>query len=236
MACDLQQLHEDYFAIDPITGQIVPTNTAAPAPIAMDDLTDADTTTVAPVTGDLLKWDGTNWVPETVALATPACTSDLVDIYWGADGLLKERGEIVEYASNASCVALATNVNIAGFVSPWYVSPIVAITNTSCKTMNVLQDFDWTFSITQNGVAVDFQLEITTNGGTTWAPFHAESRFTAGASQRSFQNSRSRISQLAPGSTISCAIRRRFLTTTTGTSGTVTGTCGGVRVIGFTTN
>lgn len=30
---------------------------------SVDDLTDADTTTVAPVTNDVLTWDGTNWVP-----------------------------------------------------------------------------------------------------------------------------------------------------------------------------
>ncbi len=33
----------------------------------MDSLTDADTTTAAPSTGDRLEWDGTNWVPASTA-------------------------------------------------------------------------------------------------------------------------------------------------------------------------
>lgn len=33
---------------------------------ALDDLTDVDTTTTAPVTGDRLYWDGTNWIPASL--------------------------------------------------------------------------------------------------------------------------------------------------------------------------
>ncbi len=35
----------------------------------LDDLSDADTTTVAPVAGDILEFDGTNWVPGTKTVA-----------------------------------------------------------------------------------------------------------------------------------------------------------------------
>jgi hypothetical protein len=35
--------------------------------LGMDDLSDADTTTVTPVIGDSLIWDGTNWVPSNAA-------------------------------------------------------------------------------------------------------------------------------------------------------------------------
>jgi len=35
---------------------------------AIDDLSDVDTSTVAPTTNDLLKWDGTNFVPGTVSV------------------------------------------------------------------------------------------------------------------------------------------------------------------------
>ena len=35
---------------------------------AIDDLSDVDTTTAAPSTGDLLKWDGTNWIPTTFSV------------------------------------------------------------------------------------------------------------------------------------------------------------------------
>jgi len=42
----------------------------APVGLALDDLTDVDTVTVAPAVGDGLSWDGTNWVP-TVPGAPP---------------------------------------------------------------------------------------------------------------------------------------------------------------------
>lgn len=38
---------------------------AGSASLAIDDLTDVDTTTAAPSTDDSLKWNGTNWVPYT---------------------------------------------------------------------------------------------------------------------------------------------------------------------------
>jgi hypothetical protein len=39
---------------------------------SIDDLSDVDTTTVAPQTGDLLKYDGTNWVPTSLNDILPA--------------------------------------------------------------------------------------------------------------------------------------------------------------------
>lgn len=38
--------------------------------VAMDDLTDADTTTVSASIGDVLKWDGTNWAPSISTVNT----------------------------------------------------------------------------------------------------------------------------------------------------------------------
>jgi len=35
--------------------------------LSVDDLTDADTTTVVPLLGDKLVWDGTNWIPDSAA-------------------------------------------------------------------------------------------------------------------------------------------------------------------------
>ena len=37
---------------------------------SIDDLSDVDTTSSAPSTGDLLQWDGANWVPATIPRAT----------------------------------------------------------------------------------------------------------------------------------------------------------------------
>ena len=47
---------------------------------SMDGLTDADTTTAAPSTGDHLKWDGTNWVPSSTALTHSHVIDDLTDV------------------------------------------------------------------------------------------------------------------------------------------------------------
>jgi hypothetical protein len=48
-------------------------------PIGVDDLLDADTTTVPPITGNFLMWDGTNWVPASIPSA-PMVLSDLNDV------------------------------------------------------------------------------------------------------------------------------------------------------------
>ena len=42
---------------------------------SIDDLTDVDTSTVAPVNGDVLEWDGTNWVP---AAPTPGGVTSII--------------------------------------------------------------------------------------------------------------------------------------------------------------
>lgn len=42
----------------------------AAVPNVIDDLDDVDTTTSAPSVGDLLQWDGSNWVPATIPRAT----------------------------------------------------------------------------------------------------------------------------------------------------------------------
>jgi hypothetical protein len=54
-------------------------------PAVLDDLTDVDTTTDAPASGDLLEFDGTNWVPATpgtttVTFALPVVIGDSVSV------------------------------------------------------------------------------------------------------------------------------------------------------------
>ena len=39
----------------------------APTPIALDDLSDVDLTTVSPLIGDVLTYDGANWVSASVS-------------------------------------------------------------------------------------------------------------------------------------------------------------------------
>ena len=48
---------------DGSSNQWVQTNPSGTVSLSVDDLTDVDTTTAAPSTGDLLQWNGTNWVP-----------------------------------------------------------------------------------------------------------------------------------------------------------------------------
>ena len=53
----------------------------------LDELGDVDLTTTAPVTNDLLQYDGTNWVPAAAAGATPAGVAGSVQINDGAGNL-----------------------------------------------------------------------------------------------------------------------------------------------------
>jgi len=50
---------------DGSSNQWVQTNPSGTVSLGVDDLTDVDTTTAAPSTGDLLQWNGTKWVPYT---------------------------------------------------------------------------------------------------------------------------------------------------------------------------
>ena len=54
-------------------------NTALPAiPVSIDDLSDVDTTTIAPIVNDVLTWDGTNWSP--LGAQAPKFIDDLSDV------------------------------------------------------------------------------------------------------------------------------------------------------------
>ena len=50
---------------DGSSNQWVQTNPSGTISLGIDGLTDVDTTTAAPSTGDLLQWNGSNWVPYT---------------------------------------------------------------------------------------------------------------------------------------------------------------------------
>jgi len=64
----------DYIKWDNTNSQWV---NAAPQTIDIDDLSDVDTTTTAPTNGQVLEWDGTNWVPATNT--SPSTTDDLAE-------------------------------------------------------------------------------------------------------------------------------------------------------------
>lgn len=52
---------------------------------SIDDLVDVDTTTVAPLNGQGLKWDGTNWVPANMAATVLELTDVTDSTYTGKD-------------------------------------------------------------------------------------------------------------------------------------------------------
>ena len=56
---DSGQSHGDFLQYNTISAKWEPTE------ISIDDLSDVDTTTAAPSTNDVLKWNGSNWVPGT---------------------------------------------------------------------------------------------------------------------------------------------------------------------------
>ncbi len=65
---------DDYLKWDSTNSQWV---NSAPQTIAIDDLSDVDTTTSSPTSGQVLAWDGTNWVPATNT--SPSSTDDLAE-------------------------------------------------------------------------------------------------------------------------------------------------------------
>ena len=70
----------DYIKWDAATSQWV---NASLLPLSIDELSDVDTTTIAPTIGQVLKWDGTNWTPADDDGGTGGTSGELVK-YTGA--------------------------------------------------------------------------------------------------------------------------------------------------------
>ena len=47
---------------------------------SIDDLTDVDTATASPATGQVLAWNGTNWIPVSPTSGGPISLNDIVDV------------------------------------------------------------------------------------------------------------------------------------------------------------
>ena len=76
--------------------------------LSIDDLTDVDTSTTAPLEGEILVWDGSNWVPESLADVQldwsdlPACVDggleyDTVNDCWSVDWSKLSTGDTLDW-------------------------------------------------------------------------------------------------------------------------------------------
>ena len=86
---------------DPVTG-------CWSVSLSIDDLTDVDTSTTAPLEGEILVWDGSNWVPESLADVQldwsdlPACLDgglvyDAVNDCWSVDWSKLSTGDTLDW-------------------------------------------------------------------------------------------------------------------------------------------
>ena len=119
-----------------VASDITNFNTAVTAVLnisSIDELIDVDTTTVPPNPGDLLSWDGTNWVP-IPSPATPPILQ-LYDVSGSAEGVPQAAEFILNFVA---CRDFTLPANLFG-------SRAVAQTASTAVT-------DWTFDISVNGV------------------------------------------------------------------------------------
>lgn len=96
-------------AIDEIEARVDTNDAKVSADGSIDTHSDVDTTTSAPSTGEVLKWNGTNWAPAADTAGSgdvvgPASATDnVVAVYDGATGkLIKEAGAGVKVQSDGA--------------------------------------------------------------------------------------------------------------------------------------
>lgn len=105
-----------------ITGGLtVDTYAVVTANSSIDALVDVDTTTAAPSTNDLLKWDGSNWVPGTVTGASGVSSivaSALIDVS-GATGDVTVSVDLSELTEGGTMVGTDSVVVLDGGVQAY---------------------------------------------------------------------------------------------------------------------
>lgn len=101
--------------------------TATEGDYDLDELGDVDLTTTAPVTNDVLQYDGTNWVPAAAAGATPAGVSGSVQINDGAGNL----GAVTDFIWDSANTELDVPGDISLDDGGTYTTTLQSITATA---------------------------------------------------------------------------------------------------------
>jgi hypothetical protein len=153
--------------------------------LAVDDLTDADTTTAAPAVGDILTWDGTNWIPSTHTAATHAHgVDDLTDV--DTTTAAPTDGQVLKFVASSSTwgpaddtagtsgatdidsltdVDTATSAPSVGQVLKW--NPVTSLWEPASEsppaTISLIGDVDTSTNSPSNG-------EVLGWNGNDWAP------------------------------------------------------------------
>tara|TARA_A200000159_G_scaffold71617_1_gene66480 strand:+ start:254 stop:3961 length:3708 start_codon:yes stop_codon:yes gene_type:complete len=158
------------------------TNARADARIAaasIDDLSDVDTTTSAPSSGEILKWDGSNWVPgtdlsgaanqnlfETIAVSGQ---SDIV-----ADGvsdtLTFAAGSGIQLTTNASTDTLTITSTATGSVTEAFKTIAVSgqsnvVADTATDTLTLVAGSNMTITTNASGDSITFASSGSGGGG-----------------------------------------------------------------------
>jgi hypothetical protein len=93
---------------------------AAGSVAAINDLSDVDTATDAPTSGDLLQWDGTNWVP--YALPATTATANLGYLIDGGGAPITtgvKYGFKVDFAGTVTLGTAAADVSTTAAIGVW---------------------------------------------------------------------------------------------------------------------
>ena len=152
-----------YPTADGTANQVLSTNgsgtlswqTISTAGIAIDALTDVDTSTTAPQNGEVLKWNGTNWVPGT-------------DISGGSGSGLSARATASQATSASLADAAAENITIGGVAKTYgllkiqtsHAAWVTLYTDTTARTNDANRN-ETTDPLPGNGVIA----EVITNDG-----------------------------------------------------------------------
>lgn len=164
----------DYAAFYATTAQGDLADTSLQPTSSINALSDVDTVTNAPQTGEALVWNGTDWVPGTVNITAPV------------DSVFGRTGAVVAAATDYAGIyvedggPVSSLVNDAGYITLAQV-PVVALTSTEVAfgsgANTVTSSPDLTFDsvndvFTINGLALDGSLQTisVTTGNITLTP------------------------------------------------------------------
>ena len=223
MACDLQQLHEDYFAIDPITGQIVPTNTAASPSDSLVKVGASKEVTHTAVDSTAVTVDMKDFTANTLTAPTKPCgtalgsTTAKRELYtrWNDTTNEFEVYDEGQYVTDSINSAMCAIPNTAFTGTTIWDTRTVTYTNNTCLNAKVKPMSRCSFILyTPPGTRAIAGAEISDNGGATWINFDNEYQYSGGSDlqlRHIVQVTAHEYYNIPPGGSITILVR--FFTT-----------------------